>query len=114
MATQTTTTHFLTLSDTKIFYRTAGSSKNPTILLLHGFPSSSHMYRNLIPLLSQKYHVIAPDFPGFGFTTASTEYNYTFANLTTTLGEFLDALKIKTFSLYIFDYGAPIGFRLAV
>jgi pimeloyl-ACP methyl ester carboxylesterase len=72
------------------------------------------MYRNLIPLLSQKYCVVAPDFPGFGFTTVSPDYEYTFANMATTLGEFLDALNIKTFSMYIFDYGAPIGLRLAL
>ncbi|KAI9764538.1 MAG: hypothetical protein M1840_008364 [Geoglossum simile] len=109
-----TTTHYLALSNTTIFYRTAGSAEKPTILLLHGFPTSSHMYRNLIPLLSQKYHVVAPDFPGFGFTTASPDYKYTFASITTTLGEFLDALNVKVFSLYIFDYGAPVGLRLAL
>ncbi len=114
MSTPSTTTEYLTLSNAKIFYRTAGSPSNPTILLLHGFPSSSHMFRNLIPILSHSYHVIAPDFPAFGFTTTSPHYEYTFANMATTLGEFLDALKIKTFSMYIFDYGAPIGLRLAL
>jgi pimeloyl-ACP methyl ester carboxylesterase len=109
-----TTTHYLTLSNTTIFYRTAGSPSKPTILLLHGFPTSSHMYRNLIPLLSQTHHVLAPDFPGFGFTRASADYEYTFANITATVGEFLDALGVAAFSMYIFDYGAPVGLRLAL
>jgi pimeloyl-ACP methyl ester carboxylesterase len=116
MATQFPTTHFLPLpeSNTTVFYRTAGNPANPTILLLHGFPSSSHQYRNLIPLLSHKYHVLAPDFPGFGFTTVPSTYTYTFANLTKTTSEFLDALNIKSFIVYIFDYGAPVGLRLAL
>ncbi|KAI9785764.1 MAG: hypothetical protein M1839_008781 [Geoglossum umbratile] len=109
-----TTTHYLKLSNVTIFYRTAGSPTKSTILLLHGFPTSSHMFRNLIPILSQQYHVVAPDFPGFGFTTPTVDYKYTFANLAVTLGEFLDALSIKNFSMYIFDYGAPIGLRLAL
>jgi pimeloyl-ACP methyl ester carboxylesterase len=109
-----TTTHYLKLSNATIFYRTAGSPTKPTILLLHGFPTSSHMFRNLIPILSQQYHVVAPDFPAFGFTTPAAGYEYTFANLAATLGEFLDALSIKNFSMYIFDYGAPIGLRLAL
>jgi pimeloyl-ACP methyl ester carboxylesterase len=109
-----TATNYLKLSNATIFYRTAGSPTKPTILLLHGFPTSSHMFRNLIPILSQQYHVVAPDFPAFGFTTPAADYEYTFANLAATLGEFLDALSIKTFSMYIFDYGAPIGLRLAL
>jgi pimeloyl-ACP methyl ester carboxylesterase len=99
-----------------IFYRHAGSPTNPTILLLHGYPSSSHQYRNLIPLLSKKYYVISPDYPGFGFTEVPTSrnYTYTFANLTTTVEQFLDALKIQRFIMYIFDFGAPVGLRLAL
>lgn len=99
-----------------IFYRHAGSPSLPTVLLLHGFPSSSHMFRNLIPLLSAKYHVVAPDLPGFGFTTVPAErnYTYTFANFATTVGAFLDALRITRFAVYIFDYGAPTGLRLAL
>lgn len=97
-----------------LFYRTAGSSSNPTILLLHGFPSSSHQYRNLMPLLADKYHVLAPDLPGFGFTSIPAErrYSYKFSSLATTVGLFLDALSIKKFSVYIFDYGAPTALRL--
>ncbi|KAH0556945.1 hypothetical protein GP486_005266 [Trichoglossum hirsutum] len=112
--TATTTTHYLKLSNATIFYRTAGSPTKSTILLLHGFPTSSHMFRNLIPILSQQYHVVAPDFPSFGFTTPAANYEYTFANIAVTLGEFLDALSIKSFGMYIFDYGAPIGLRLAL
>jgi len=100
----------------KIFYREAGSVNAPVILLLHGFPSSSHQYRNLIPQLSQKYHVIAPDMPGFGFTEVpeSRNYAYTFENLATTIEAFLDILNIKKFSVYIFDYGAPTALRIAL
>lgn len=97
-----------------LFYRTAGSSANPTILLLHGFPSSSHQYRNLMPLLAEKYHILAPDLPGFGFTTVPAErkYSYNFSSLATTVGHFLDALSVEKFSVYIFDYGAPTALRL--
>lgn len=100
----------------KVFYRHAGSPSAPTILLLHGFPSSSHQFRNLIPLLASKYHVVAPDLPGYGFTVVPPErdYKYTFANFATTIGAFLDALAIKKFAVYIFDYGAPTGLRLAL
>jgi pimeloyl-ACP methyl ester carboxylesterase len=99
-----------------VFYRAGGDPTLPVLLLLHGFPSSSHQYRNLIPLLSAKYHVIAPDFPGFGFTSVPDErgYKYTFEALAQTLAAFLDALKITKFSVYIFDYGAPVGLRLAL
>ncbi|KFY10029.1 hypothetical protein V491_07836 [Pseudogymnoascus sp. VKM F-3775] len=106
----------ITADGVNVFYRSAGSASDPVILLLHGFPSSSHMFRNLIPLLSKQYHVIAPDFPGFGFTDvpADRNYKYTFANLTQTTEAFLDALKIPKFAVYIFDYGAPVAFRLAL
>lgn len=110
--------HNLTLpSGPNIFYRSAGPPAAPVILLLHGFPSSSHQYRNLIPSLSTTgHHIIAPDFPGFGFTTVpdSSNYEYTFSSLTATTLEFLDALLIQTFSVYVFDYGAPVGFRIAL
>jgi len=101
---------------TRVFYREAGSSSNPTILLLHGFPSSSHQYQKLIPILSAKYHVIAPDLPGFGFTEVpeSLNFKYTFESFATTIGSFLDVLKIEKFAVYVFDYGAPTGFRLAL
>ncbi len=103
-------------SGTTIFYReqSALDASAPVFLLLHGFPSSSHQYRNLIPLLATKYRVIAPDLPAFGFTEPSQDYKYTFENLARTVGEFLDALSITRFSLYTFDYGAPVGFRLAL
>lgn len=101
-----------------IFYRHAGPTApdSPTVLLLHGFPSSSHMFRNLIPLLATKYRAIAPDLPGFGFTTVPPErdYTYTFASLTATLTAFVDALGLERFAIYIFDYGAPTGLRLAL
>ncbi|KAF8862256.1 putative hydrolase, partial [Acephala macrosclerotiorum] len=100
----------------KVFYREAGPKDAPVILLLHGFPASSHQYRNLIPLLSQKYRVVAPDLPGFGFTEVPSQlnYKYTFDNLAISIEAFLDALSIKRFSVYVFDYGAPTGFRLAL
>lgn len=100
----------------EVFYRSSGSPSNPTILLLHGFPSSSFHFRNLIPLLSKKYHVIAPDLPGFGFTSIpdSRNYKYTFENITLTIEAFISALSIKTYSVYVFDYGAPVAFRLAL
>ncbi|KAL2802744.1 putative hydrolase [Aspergillus granulosus] len=105
----------LPTSEISIFYREQGPETAPVILLLHGFPSSSHQYRKLIPLLATKYRVIAPDLPGFGFTEVpSPEFKYTFANLTATISEFLDTLKIAKFSVYIFDYGAPTGLRLAL
>ncbi|KAJ7118963.1 alpha/beta hydrolase fold family protein 5 [Mycena epipterygia] len=102
-----------------VFYRAASSPHTvnaPTVLLLHGYPSSSHQYRHLIPLLAKQYNVIAPDFPGFGFTEVppARDYKYTFASLTITLAAFLDALKITSFAVYIFDYGAPVLLRLAL
>lgn len=105
------------INDTNVFYRQAGPStaSAPTVLLLHGFPSSSHQFRNLIPLLAAKgYRVIAPDLPGFGFTTTPSSYKYTFANLAETIDTFVDALKLTRFAIYIFDYGAPTGLRLAL
>ncbi|KAJ7065132.1 putative hydrolase [Mycena belliarum] len=106
-------------SGISVFYRTASALHNagaPTILLLHGFPTSSHQYRHLIPLLAQHYNVVAPDLPGFGFTTvpAERQYTYTFASLSRTIGAFLDALSIESFAVYIFDYGAPVLLCLAL
>ncbi|KAF8937589.1 Alpha/Beta hydrolase protein [Dissophora ornata] len=100
----------------RVFYRESGDKSRPTILLLHGFPSSSFQYRNLITHLAPKYHIIAPDLPGFGFTEVpdSLAFKYTFANLATIIGAFLDILSITRFSVYVFDYGAPTGFRLAL
>ncbi len=99
-----------------IFYREAGPGNAPTLLLLHGFPTSSHMFRNLIPALADKYHVVAPDLPGFGFTEtpARGQFAYTFENLATTINDFTEAIGLRQFALYIFDYGAPVGLRLAL
>lgn len=101
-------------SNISISYISAGSPTLPTILLLHGFPSSSNQYRNLIPLLASTYHIIAPDFPGFGLTTYPADYTFTFDNLALTTSAFLTALNIATYAMYIFDYGAPVGLRLAM
>ncbi len=100
----------------KIFYREAGNPASPAILLLHGFPSSSHQYRNLIPLLAKHFHVISPDFPGFGFTEVPAERNFTYSfdALAITLAAFLDRLQLKRYAIYLFDYGAPVGLRLAL
>ncbi len=110
------TTNFVEADSLNIFYREAGPQDAPTILLLHGFPSSSHQFRHLIPILSTKYHVVAPDLPGFGFTEVpeSRKYKYTFENIATSIEAFLDVLRIKKFSVYVFDYGAPTGFRIAL
>ncbi|HUT51332.1 MAG TPA: alpha/beta hydrolase [Alphaproteobacteria bacterium] len=99
-----------------IFYREAGPRDAPTVLLLHGFPTSSHMFRNLIPALSDRYHVIAPDYPGFGRSSMPTvdAFAYTFDNLTQVVERFTEKLGLKRYTLYLMDYGAPTGFRLAV
>jgi pimeloyl-ACP methyl ester carboxylesterase len=98
-----------------IFYREAGNKSKPVILLLHGFPSSSHMFRDLINALSDDFYLIAPDYPGFGRSSAPalSEYDYTFDNLAATVNHFIDALGLKKISLYVQDYGGPVGFRIA-
>lgn len=107
--------HNVTLDDTtNVHYLEAGSKEKPTVLLLHGFPSSSTQFRDLAPLLAQNYHVVAPDLPAYGLTTVPSDYVYTFDNLAATVLAFLTLLQIKTFSVYIFDYGAPVGLRLAL
>jgi pimeloyl-ACP methyl ester carboxylesterase len=108
--------HKVDVQGTKIFYREAGNPKKPTILLLHGFPTSSFMYRNLIPVLAQKYHVIAPDLPGFGFsdTPERTKYKYTFENIANTMGKFTEVVGLNKFAIQVFDYGAPTGYRMAL
>ena len=100
----------------KVFYRSAGDPSAPVVLLLHGFPSSSSMFRELIPRLADRYRVIAPDLPGFGFTEVPAErkYTYTFDALAVTIEAFTQALKLNRYALYVFDYGAPTGFRLAM
>lgn len=99
----------------EIFYREAGPADAPTILLLHGFPTSSHMFRNLIPALSDRYHLVAPDYPGFGNSAqpSLTDFEYSFDNLARLMEAFVDQMGIESYSLYLMDYGAPIGFRLA-
>jgi hypothetical protein len=104
------------VSDQKVFYREAGEPQNPTLLLLHGFPTSSHMFRDLIPLLADRYHIVAPDLPGFGNIVSPPRgtFDYTFDNLAGIIAGFVDALRLSRYALYVFDYGAPVGFRLAV
>jgi pimeloyl-ACP methyl ester carboxylesterase len=99
-----------------IFYREAGIGNGPTILLLHGFPTSSHMFRNLIPLLAEDYHVVAPDFPGFGQSDMPSRetFTYSFANIAKVIGEFTEMIGLQRYAIYIFDYGAPVGLRLAL
>src|SRR4029077_10658643 len=99
----------------KIFYREAGPSAAPTILLLHGFPTSSHMFRNLIPALADSYHVVAPDLPGFGFSDAPDrkQFRYTFENLAKVIDRFTQSIGLARFAIYVFDYGAPVGLRLS-
>jgi pimeloyl-ACP methyl ester carboxylesterase len=100
----------------KIFYREAGPADAPVILLLHGYPTSSHMFRHLMPRLASSFRLVAPDLPGFGFTEVPSErnYRYTFDNLGVTINAFVEALNLKRYAIYVFDYGAPTGFRLAV
>ena len=104
------------VNGTAIFYREAGAKDAPAILLLHGFPTSSHMFRNLIPVLAERYHVIAPDLPGFGFSDAPDRktFRYTFENLANVIDYFTQAIGLDRYAIYIFDYGAPVGLRLAL
>lgn len=110
------TYQYATVRGLRIFYREAGSSSAPTIVLLHGFPSSSHMFRDLIPKLQENFHVIAPDYIGFGYSDApdTTQFEYTFDQLSAYVEEFLfNVLGLKKFSIYVQDYGAPVGYRIA-
>ncbi|MFY2641259.1 alpha/beta fold hydrolase [Achromobacter insuavis] len=106
---------FEQVGDVKVFYREAGAPDAPTVLLLHGYAASSFMYRNLIPMLADKYHVVAPDLPGFGFTEAPArgKYAYTFDQLARTIDQFTRQLKLDRYAIQVFDYGAPVGWRLA-
>jgi len=108
--------HLAEFDGKKIFYREAGVRSAPTILLLHGFPTSSHMFRNLIPALAEPYHVVAPDLPGFGFsiTPDRKTVRYNFENLAKVIGKFTETIGLERFAIYVFDYGAPVGFRLAL
>ncbi len=111
-----TSFHCVDADGVKVFYREAGPKSAPVLLLLHGFPTSSHMFRELIPLLAERHRVIAPDLPGFGFTQVPDErnYKYSFDGLAKTIEAFVQALGLRRYALYVFDYGAPVGFRLAV
>ena len=100
----------------KVFYRSAGDPSAPAVLLLHGFPSASHMFRDLIPELAGHYHVVAPDLPGFGMTEqpARDAFSYSFGNIASVITRFTETLGLGKFAVYVFDYGAPVGFRLAM
>ena len=117
-ATPAPTTSYRTVSvdGVKVFYRDAGDAKAPAVLLLHGFPTSSHMFRELIPALADRYHVVAPDLPGFGFTEAPdrNKFKYSFDHLAELIEQFTEIIGLRRYALYVFDYGAPVGFRLAV
>jgi pimeloyl-ACP methyl ester carboxylesterase len=112
----TLTYRTVTVDGLKVFYRTAGDVKKPAVLLLHGFPTSSHMFRDLIPALADRYYVVAPDLPGFGYTDAPDRktFKYSFEHLTDVIDRFTEALKLNRYAIYVFDYGAPVGFRLAL
>lgn len=111
-----TSYQYTTVDGNKIFYREAGAKTAPAILLLHGFPTSSHMFRNLIPELASRYHVVAPDLPGFGFSDAPQRerFRYTFDHLAVAIDRFTEAIGLGRYAIYIFDYGAPVGLRLAL
>lgn len=111
-----TSIHRVEADGVRVFYRAAGDPDAPVVLLLHGFPASSFMYRELMPRLAGDYRVIAPDLPGFGFTEVPAErkYVYSFERLAATIEAFVQALKLSRFAVYVFDYGAPVGFRLAM
>jgi pimeloyl-ACP methyl ester carboxylesterase len=111
-----TSIHRIEADGVRVFYRAAGDPKKPVVLLLHGFPASSFQFRELIPRLAMQYRVIAPDLPGFGFTEVPTgrHYSYSFGGLAMTVDAFTRTLDLDRFALYVFDYGAPTGFRLAM
>jgi pimeloyl-ACP methyl ester carboxylesterase len=100
----------------KIFYREAGAADAPVLLLLHGFPSAGHMFRDLIPHLADRFHIVAPDLPGFGQSDmpARNKFTYTFDNIAGVIDRFTEVIGLKRFAIYIFDYGAPTGLRIAV
>ena len=108
--------HHVEAAGLKVFYREAGKPGAPKLLLLHGFPSSSHMFRDLIPLLAEHFHIVAPDLPGFGQSEMPVrgEFDYTFDNIARVIEQFTDAVGFDRYAMYVFDYGAPTGFRLAL
>jgi pimeloyl-ACP methyl ester carboxylesterase len=111
LATRPTLYKTISVDGLNLFYREAGPTNAPTLLLLHGFPTSSHMFRNLIPAMSDRYHIIAPDYPGFGQSSMPRvdEFDYTFDHLTQVVDDFIQKLGLKHYSLYVMDYGAPVG-----
>lgn len=111
----TTAYRTVSVDGLKVFYREAGGAKAPAVLLLHGFPTSSHMFRELIPALADRYRVVAPDLPGFGFTDAPDRktFKYSFDHLADVIERFTEVIGLRRYALYVFDYGAPVGFRLA-
>ena len=116
MATHRSQVHhrFAKVREHSVFYREAGPKDAPGILLLHGFPTSSHMFRNLVPELAERHRVIAPDLPGFGFTASPSPFEHTFDHLATVMDGFTDMIGMNRYAVYVFDYGAPVGFRLAL
>ena len=114
-AAEAVTYHTADIDGVKVFYREAGPKDAPTVLLLHGFPTSSHMFRNLIPQLADRYHVIAPDYPGYGQSDqpAMDKFTYSFDNLATVVDKLTGKLGVTKYAMYVQDYGAPVGFRLA-
>jgi pimeloyl-ACP methyl ester carboxylesterase len=108
--------HSVPVDGLNVFYRQAGDPNAPTLLLLHGFPTSSHMFRDLLPRLADRYHLVAPDLPGFGFSDAPdrARFKYTFDGLAKAVDHFTEAVGLKRYAIYVFDYGAPVGFRLAL
>ena len=115
LVTKTSVLHqTMKVGDVNVFYREAGDPSAPTIVLLHGFPTSSQMYRNLIPVLAKNYHVIAPDFPGFGKTEVPAGYTHNFVNIANVVDSFLTQKGVDRYSMYVMDYGAAVGWRLAV
>jgi pimeloyl-ACP methyl ester carboxylesterase len=113
-----TTIHYRTadVEGLKVFYREAGRTDSPMLLLLHGFPSAGHMFRELMPQLGEQFHVVAPDFPGFGQSDmpGRDKFHYTFDNIARVIDRFTEIVGLKRFAIYVFDYGAPTGFRLAL
>src|SRR5271169_1132579 len=116
LAVPVTSVHKVEADGVEVFYRAAGDPSAPVVLLLHGFPTSSFMFRELIPRLADQFRVIAPDLPGFGFTEVpeKRKYTYSFDALAGTVRAFTDALGLNRYAIYVFDYGAPTGFRLAM
>ena len=114
--TMTTGYHSADVDGLKVFYREAGAANAPVLLLLHGFPSASHMFRDLIPLLADRFHIVAPDLPGFGQSDmpARESFSYTFDHIAGVIDRFTEVIGLKRFAIYVFDYGAPTGFRIAV